>query len=170
MSKPSSLQPFRSGCVRLRSLPGTNGRGATLCLGCEHIWTARHRKQEQPAEPSSDHDREREVSSAATDMLTPIIHLGCVCVFRLGSETTAETMHFHSDRCVCSPATALFPSDSTATRALRKIRSSFILDDKNHLNASKNSTFEFAFPPLDGLISYMNSLLASRIALKAQLL
>lgn len=66
-----------SGGVRLRSLLGTNGRGAALCLGSEHLRTAGHRKQEQPAEPSSDYDREREVSSIATDLLTPIIHRIC---------------------------------------------------------------------------------------------
>lgn len=51
-------------CVRLCPLPGTNRRGLALCMGGQYIWTTGHRQQEQPAEPSSDHDWEREVSDS----------------------------------------------------------------------------------------------------------
>lgn len=64
-----SFLPFCSGCVGLCPLPGPNGRGAALRLGCKHIRPAGHRKQEQPAEPGSDHDGEREVSADAVKRL-----------------------------------------------------------------------------------------------------
>ena len=35
-------------------------------MGCQHIWTTGNWQQEQPAEPGSDHGREREVSKTVT--------------------------------------------------------------------------------------------------------
>lgn len=79
-----SFLSFHSGGVGLCPLPGINGRGAALRLGREHIRPAGHRKQEQPAEPGSDHDREREVSGSTADALNrlslaPVYSPLCFC-------------------------------------------------------------------------------------------
>lgn len=74
---------FRSDRVGLRPLPGTNGRGAALRLGRQHVRPAGHRKQEQPAEPRPDHDGEREVGSwaagSAASALRQLILRLCFC-------------------------------------------------------------------------------------------
>lgn len=53
--------PSSSDSVGVRPLHGADRRGAALHLGRQHVRTAGHRQQEQPADPRSDHAREGQV-------------------------------------------------------------------------------------------------------------